>query len=78
MKYVAEEADFLKLRKNNILLSDNDIEILNKCSINYLDFKNIDELLFCITERLMEIDSFELEELSNKLSEIKYYNYTNK
>ena len=38
--------DFIKLRKNDIYLSDSDIKILEKYEINYLNYSNMQELLF--------------------------------
>ncbi len=72
------EKSFLKRRENNLLLSDNDIEILNRNDIDYLMYKSLEELLFKIEEVLEENDDSELEEMSIKLGEYNYYNYTNK
>ena len=72
------EKNFLKVRKNNILLSDEDIEILKRNNINYLDYSNLSELIFAISEALNEIEDVELDNLSIKLGEYNYYNYTNK
>lgn len=66
--------------KNNIYLSDIDIEILNKYNIIYDSCNDIKELI-CIIEDYLE-DSYEeltdLEDLSLRLSEFSYYNFTNK
>ena len=72
------DKSFLKRRENNLLLSDNDISILERNDIDYLKYNNIKELLFEIEETLEESDDIELEELSIKLGEYNYYNYTNK
>ncbi len=72
------EKTFLKLRSNGLMLSDRDIEILSKNGINYLDYHNLEELIFVITEYLEEDDDLELEQLNMKLGEYNYYNYTNK
>ena len=75
---MGNEKTFLKRRGNNLLLSDNDIEILNNNNINYLDYRTLSELLFAITEVLEENVDPQLEELSIKLGEYNYYNYTEK
>ena len=72
------EKSFLKLRENGLLLSDNQIEILNRNEINYKKCLNIKQLIFVIDEVLEESEDEELEELVNQLSEFNYYHYTNK
>ena len=72
------EKSFLKRRSNGLMLSDNDIEVLSKNGINYLDYKNLEDLIFAISEVLEEQDDALLEEISIKLGEYNYYNYTNK
>lgn len=70
---------FLKKRSNGLLLSDEDIDILKRNGLNYLDYSNIKSLLFAIEEILNEdSDLVDLEELSLRLGEYNYYNYTNK
>lgn len=73
-----QKTDFLVRRENGLMLSDNDIEILKRNEINYLEFNNIKSLLFRIEECLNEEENEELEELSLRLGEVSYYNYTNK
>ncbi len=71
--------DFIKLRKNDIYLSDSDIKVLEKYEINYLNYSNMQELLFDLEEILNNnyVDN-DLEELSIKLAEYNYYFRTNK
>ena len=71
--------DFIKLRKNDIYLSDSDLKILEKYEINYLNYSNMKELLFDLEEILNNnyVDN-DLEELSIKLAEYNYYFRTNK
>ena len=71
--------DFIKLRKNDIYLSDSYIKILEKYEINYLNYNNMQELLFDLEEILNNnyVDN-DLEELSIKLAEYNYYFRTNK
>lgn len=78
-KLVSEQEPlFLKRRSNGMLLSDEDISILERNGINYLNYTTIKSLLFAITDILEETDDILLEELSIRLGEYNYYNYTNK
>ncbi len=77
-KIMGTDKSFMKRRENGLMLSDNDINILKRNKIDYLKFKNLGELLFEIEEVLWENVDEELEELSIKLGEYNYYNYTNK
>lgn len=75
---MGSDKTFLKRRKNGLMLSDEDISILENNGINYLDYQNLEELIFAIEECLNDIDNPLLEELNIKLGEYNYYNYTNK
>ena len=69
----------LKKRKNGLILRDSHIEILNKYGINYEEFSTISSLILEIENVLeTEIEADDLESVSEELSEINYYNYTNK
>jgi hypothetical protein len=72
------EKSFLKRRKNGLMLSDNDIEILKRNGINYMKATSLENLIFMIEEALSEEDNEELESLNIKLGEYNYYVYTNK
>ena len=72
------EKSFMKRRENGLMLSDEDILILKRNDINYLDYSSLESLIFKIEECLEEIDDDELENLNMKLGEYNYYNYTNK
>ena len=72
------EKSFLKRRENGLMLSDNDIEILERNNINYLEYSNLESLIFAISEMLDEEENDELDALNIKLGEYNYYNYTNK
>ena len=72
------DKSFLKRRENGLMLSDNDIEILERNEINYLEYSSLEALIFKIQECLEEENDDELENLSIKLGEYNYYNYTNK
>ena len=72
------EKSFLKRRENGLMLSDNDIEILERNGINYLEATNLESLIFMIEEALFEEENEELDNLNIKLGEYNYYNYTEK
>ncbi len=66
------------LRKNGLLLSDVQIEILNRNNIDYLKFNNINSLIYEIEKILNDDYNDELENLSIELAEYNYYQNTNK
>ncbi len=72
------EKSFLKRRENGLMLSDIDIDILNRNGINYLEANSLESLIFMIEEALSEEENEELDNLNMKLGEYNYYNYTNK
>jgi hypothetical protein len=72
------EKSFLKRRENGLMLSDNDVEILNRNNINYLQATNLESLIFMIEEALSEEENEELDILNSRLQEYNYYNYTEK
>ena len=67
-----------KIRDNGLLLSDEQIEILKKYDINYLQYNNISSLIYELEEILNEEYNEELDKVSSELSEFNYYNNTNK
>ena len=76
---VSSEKKFMK-KHNDIYISDEQIEILNKYDINIDNYKNVSELLYvieeCLNDSYTELD--DLEWVSQTLSEYNYYNNTNK
>ncbi len=72
------EKSFLKRRENGLMLSDIDIDILNRNGINYLEANSLESLIFMIEEALSEEENEELDNLNMKLGEYNYYNYTEK
>lgn len=78
MEYFKTEKDMRKTRDNGLFLSDNQVEVLEKFNINYLSYASLDNLIFDIESILNEEEIEELEKLSLELSEMNYYNYTNK
>lgn len=66
------------LRENNLFLSDEQIEILNKYKINYQEYTTLSSLIYAIDERLSFEEIDELEDIASMLSEYRYYNEVNK
>ena len=65
-----------KINKINdhIYLTNKQIEVLNNHQINYQDCHDLKELLFLIDD----IDDEEIDEIAMDISELNYYQYTNK
>ena len=79
MKEYATDDDFLVKRPNGLLLSNNDVSILEKYDIDYNSCKSLSELIYLIEDYLEDSDELvDLEELSIKLSEFNYYQNTDK
>lgn len=73
------DKNILKKRKNGLVLRDSHIDILKRNGINYKNHSNLKSLIYEIEEEIMNgNDSEELDLLCEELSEIDYYNYTNK
>lgn len=76
------EKKSLKQRENGLLLSDEQIEILNRHHINYNNYNNLSSLIFKIEEYIEEVGNYmeitDIDELSKQLSEQNYYQNTNK
>lgn len=68
----------LKHRNNDILLSDYQIDVLNRNGLNYNNYNNIGDLLFDIEETLNDNYDPELDLISSQLAEISYYKDTKK
>ena len=78
-KDIYNDKNMVKMRGNGIYLSDNQIDVLKKYDIDYTKYSSISSLIFEIEEILnYETDLDDLEEVSKSLSEINYYNNTNK
>lgn len=79
IKNVYDDKDMLKMRGNGIYLSDNQIQILKRYGIDYNKYGSLASLIFDIEQILNEESSLEdLDEVSRSLSELNYYNNTNK
>lgn len=72
----------LKTRKNGLLLSDEQINILNNHNINYEQYQTLESLIFAIEDYINDVQGYmditDIDELSRQLSEQNYYNNTNK
>lgn len=72
----------LKKRKNGLLLSDKQIEVLKVHNINYEKYQTLSSLIFAIEEYINEVEGYmditDIDEISKELSEQNYYNNTNK
>mgnify|MGYP006374896899 FL=1 len=78
-KDVYNDNSMIKMRGNGIYLSDNQIEVLKRYDIDYKKYISLNSLIFEIEEILNEeVDASDLEEVSSRLSELNYYNNTNK
>ncbi len=68
----------IKRIKNNIYLSDAQIEILKRYDIDCYKYNDLSQLIFDIEEILNEEVYEDLESVSIALQELNYYNNTNK
>ncbi len=79
VKNVYHDKNMLKMRGNGIYLSDNETQILKRYGIDYNKYGSLGSLIFDIEQILNEqTDIEDLEEVSKRLSELNYYNNTNK
>ena len=62
----------------NLLLTDYQVDILNKNGINLDKFVSNHELIFYLENILNTTTNEELEDISDELSEMYYYNSVNK
>ena len=58
---------------NGLILSNKEIEILDKYNINYKECSNMKDLIFLIDEELNIEENSELEEISISISDRDYY-----
>ena len=78
-KEVYNDKNMIKMRGNGIYLSDDQIDVLKRYNIDYNNYSSLQSLIFGIEEVLNEeIVAEDLEEVSQKLAELNYYNNTNK
>ena len=76
---VYDDKSMIKMKGNGIYLSDNQVQILKRYGIDYNKYVSLESLIFDIEQILNEETNIEdLEEVSKRLSELNYYNNTNK
>ena len=78
ISFADNNQNLLKRRKNRMLLSNYQIEVLNRIGFNYLNYINYKDLLFDLEEYLNENYDEELDLISNQIAEILYYSETKK
>ena len=70
------EKRFIKYNQNNIILTGEQIDILNEYEIDYTQCKSMNELINLI-ERNIDDDNYDdLDYLSMQLAEVNYYHNT--
>lgn len=78
-EFVKTEKSFLK-KYNNIYISEEQKEILDKYDIDVNKYLNVSQLIYdieeCLNNSIEELD--DLEWVSQTISEYNYYNNTNK
>ena len=70
--------NFIGYNKNDIILSNKEMEVLKRNEIDYENIDTISRLLTEIDEVLLDNDDEELESVSLSISERNYYVNTNK
>ena len=70
--------NFIGYSKNDIILSNKEMEVLKRNEINYESYNTVSRLLTDIDDALIDNDDEELEEISQSISERNYYMNTNK
>ena len=72
----------LNMRKNGLLLSDQQINTLKNHNINYEQYQTLESLIFAIEEYINDVQGYmditDIDQVSQQLSEQNYYNNTNK
>ena len=68
----------LRRRKNNMLLSNYQIDVLKRNNIDYMNYADIKQLLFDIENLLNDEYDEELDIISSQLAELTYYKDTKK
>lgn len=71
-------SNFFKEVGSNLLLTNKEIEILDKYNINYNDCQSLKELIFKIDTILTVEDIEELETIAEAIATRDYYQNTNK
>lgn len=69
------DKNMLKVRKNGLALTDNQVSTLGRYNIDAAKAKDMNELLYMIS-RVEDPDDDELTELADHLAEVNYYQNT--
>lgn len=72
------EENMHKVRENGLLLTDKQVNVLEKYDINYKNIRNMNELIYEIEDILNQDYYEDLDLVSKELAEYNYYNNTNK
>jgi hypothetical protein len=75
------DANFLKARKNGLLLTDKQVSTLERYNIDLSSCKSMEELIYKVEEAndgTFDDEYSELDYLADELSERKYYEQTRK
>lgn len=78
IKFSNQNELLLVRRKNNMLLSDFQVKILNDYGFNYTNYSNYHDLLFDIENYLNTDYIPELDYISEQIAEFVYYQETKK
>lgn len=70
--------NFIGYQKNDIILTNKEIDILNMFDIDYKSFNSLSELLYLIDDVIDDNSSDELDEVARDISERNYYLNTRK
>ena len=72
--YIEKISKSLKLNYyNNLILSNKEIEVLNRYNIDYKNCNSMKDLLYLIDQELENEENSELEEISISISDRDYY-----
>ena len=63
---------------NNLILSNYEIDVLDKYNIDYKKCLDMKELIFMLDNYVLNSDNLEIEEILMTISERDYYKNTNK
>ncbi|MBO5375476.1 MAG: hypothetical protein J6A52_01335 [Bacilli bacterium] len=71
-------ANFIGYNRQGVVLTNREIDVLKRNSIDYEKFNSVSELLYEIDDVISEVDDMELEEVASNISERNYYLNTKK
>lgn len=71
-------SNFIGYNRQGVVLTNREIDVLKRNSIDYEKFNSVSELLYEIDDVISEVDDMELEEVASNISERNYYLNTKK